>query len=58
MCAVLVTHIPQVMTHYPSTHTVSSRYFTGMIKSSSHTCFITLNHKLMPIFAFMTNLKL
>ena len=56
---VLVTHIPEVMTHYPSTHTVSPRYFTAMIKSSSHTCcFIALIHWLSPIIAFMTNLKL
>lgn len=36
---VWVSHIPQVMTHYPSTqNTVSPCYFTAMIKSSSHTC--------------------
>lgn len=41
---VRVSHIPQVMTHYPSTqNTVSPCYFTAMIKSSSHTCcFISL----------------
>lgn len=41
---VLVTHIPRVMIHYPSTqNTVSPCYFTAMIKSSSHACcFITL----------------
>lgn len=57
---VLVSHIPQVMTHYPSTqNTVSPRYFTAMIKSTSHTCcFITLILKLGPIITFMTNLEI
>lgn len=41
---VLVSHIPHVMTHYPSTqNTVSPGYFTAVIKSRSRPCcFISL----------------
>lgn len=55
-----LSHIPRLMTHYPSTqNTVSPCYFTAMMKSGSHTCcFISLILSRGPIIAFMINLQI